>query len=168
MDFQDVMDGVDSLVEQRIADPDRLGVGGWSYGGFHTASTTTQTDRFKAAVVGACNADLETYGLTTDITAWFRRMMGATTEGRDETPARLSPLKHIDRCQTPTLVLHGEKDERCPLYHGRAWYVGLKQRGIETGMIIYPREGHSLNERARQLDLMQRMLAWFDRHLKDL
>jgi dipeptidyl aminopeptidase/acylaminoacyl peptidase len=168
MDFQDVMDGVDSLVEQRIADPDRLGVGGWSYGGFLTASATTQTDRFRAAVVGACNADLETYGLTTDITAWFRRMMGdKSTDGRDETVARLSPLKNIDRCRTPTLVLHGEKDERCPLYHGRAWYVGLKQRGIESEMVIYPREGHGLSERSHQLDLMQRMLTWFDRHLKD-
>jgi dipeptidyl aminopeptidase/acylaminoacyl peptidase len=167
MDFQDVMDGVDLLVEQRIADPDRLGVGGWSYGGFLTASATTQTNRFKAAVVGASQTDLETDGLTTDITAWFRRMMGATTDGRNEALARLSPLKHIDRCQTPTLVLHGEKDEHCPLYHGRAWYVGLKQRGIETEMVIYPREEHSLNERSHQLDLMQRMLAWFDRHLKD-
>ena len=167
MDFQDVIDAVDRLVEQRIADPDRLGVGGWSYGGFLTASATTQTDRFKAAVVGACNADLETYGLTTDITAWFRRMMGATTEGRDETLARLSPLKHIDRCRTPTLVLHGEKDERCPLYHRRACYIGLKQRGIETEMVIYPREGHALSERSHQLDLMQRVLAWFDRHLKN-
>jgi dipeptidyl aminopeptidase/acylaminoacyl peptidase len=167
MDYQDVMDGVDSLVEQRIADPDRLGVGGWSYGGFLTASATTQTDRFKAAVVGANNADLETYGLTTDITAWFQHMMGPTTVVRDETLARLSPLKHVERCRTPTLVLHGEKDERCPLYHGRAWYAGLKNRGIETEMIIYPREGHALSERPHQLDLMQRVLAWFDRHLKD-
>jgi dipeptidyl aminopeptidase/acylaminoacyl peptidase len=167
MDFQDVMDGVDSLVERRIADPDRLGVGGWSFGGFLTASATTQTDRFKAAVVGASQTDLETNGLTTDITAWSRRMLGATAEGRDETLATLSPLKHIDRCRTPTLVLHGEKDERCPMYHGRAWYVGLKQRGIETEMVIYPREGHVLSERSHQLDLMQRMLAWFDRHLKD-
>ncbi len=168
MDFQDVMDGVDSLVEKRIADPDKLGVGGWSYGGFLTASGTTQTDRFKAAVVGACNADLETYGLTTDITVWFQRMMGdKTTDGRDKTAARLSPLKHIDRCRTPTLVLHGERDERCPLYHGRAWYVGLKQRGIESEMVIYPRERHTLSERPHQLDLMQRVLDWFDRHLKD-
>src|SRR4051794_21622087 len=100
IDFQDVMDGVDSLVEKRIADPDRLGVGGWSYGAFLTASATTQTDRFKAAVVGANHVDLETYGLTTDITAWFQRMMGPTTVVRDETLAKLSPLKHIDRCQT--------------------------------------------------------------------
>jgi dipeptidyl aminopeptidase/acylaminoacyl peptidase len=94
-------------------------------------------------------------------------MMGPTTVVRDETLAKLSPLKHVDHCQTPTLVLHGENDERCPLYHGRAWYAGLKQRGIETELIIYPREGHALSERSHQLDLMQRVLAWFDRHLKD-
>jgi dipeptidyl aminopeptidase/acylaminoacyl peptidase len=167
MDFQDVMDGVDSLVKQRVAAPDRLSVGGWSYGGFLTASATTQTDRFKAAVVGACNADLETHGLTTDLTAWFQHMMGPTSVIRDETLARLSPLKHIDRCRTPTLVLHGEKDERCPVYHGRAWYVGLKQRGIETEMVIYPRKEHSLIERPHHLDLMRRVLAWFDGHLKE-
>src|SRR5262249_7131088 len=115
----------------------------------------------------ACNVDLETYGLTTDITAWFRRMMGAPTEAWKDTLARFSPLKHVDRCQTPTLDLHREKDDRYPLYHGRAWYVGLKQRGLKTGMIIYPREGHARSELPLQLDLMQRVLAWFDRHLKD-
>ena len=157
MDFQDVMDGVDSLVEQRIADPDRLGVGGWSYGGFLTASATTQTDRFKAAVVGANNGDLETYGLTTDITAWFQHMMGPTTLIGDETLARLSPLKHIDGCQTPTLVLHGKEDDRCPLYHGRAWYTGLKKTaGHRNGDDYLSAEGHVLSERSHQLDLMQR------------
>jgi dipeptidyl aminopeptidase/acylaminoacyl peptidase len=79
---------------------------------------------------------------------------------------RLSPLEHIDRCKTPTLVLHGEKDVRCPLYHGRAWSRGLKLRGVEAEMVVYPREGHLLTERSHQIDLMRRVLAWYDRHLK--
>jgi dipeptidyl aminopeptidase/acylaminoacyl peptidase len=165
-DFEDVMDGVDSLVAEQIADPDRLGVGGWSYGGYLAASTTTQTDRFKAAIVGASWTDLNTLGLTTDFTAWFRRIMGVgALEGDADVLNRLSPLAHVDRCKTPTLVLHGENDARCPSYHGRAWYRGLKLRGVESEMIVYPREGHVLTERAHQIDLMQRVLAWYDNHL---
>ena len=123
MDFQDVMDGVDLLVDQGIADPQRLGIGGWSYGGFLTASATTQTDRFRAAIVGASWTDLETLGLTTDFSAWYRRMMGVDDKQEQrELYRRLSPLPDVDRCHTPTLVLHGEKDTRCPLYHGQAWY----------------------------------------------
>jgi dipeptidyl aminopeptidase/acylaminoacyl peptidase len=168
LDSQDVMDGVDALVEQRIADPHRLGIGGYSYGGYLSTSVTTQTDRFKAAVVGASWTDLSTLGLTVDITNWFRRMMGGDgTDRQDEVFHRLSPLDHIDRCNTPTLVLHGEKDDRCPLYHGRAWYRGLKRRGIETEMIVYPRAGHMLTERSHQIDLMQRVLAWYERHLQN-
>jgi dipeptidyl aminopeptidase/acylaminoacyl peptidase len=162
------MDGVDALVAQGIADPDRLGVGGWSFGGFLTASVTTQTNRFKAAVVGASWTDLRTLGLTTDIPAWYRRMMGGgAAGGEDAVIHRLSPLEHVGRCRTPTLVLHGEKDPRCPPYHGRAWYRGLKLRGVEADLVVYPREGHILIERAHQIDLLRRVLAWFDRHLKN-
>jgi len=165
-DFHDVMDGIDLLVEQRIADPDRLGVGGWSYGGILSASATTQTNRFKAAIVGASSPDLSTVALTAGASTIMRRHFGMDAIlGRDDLLFRLSPLARVDQCKTPTLVLHCEKDDVCPIYHGRAWYRSLKLRGVDSQMVIYPGAGHVLSERGQQLDLMRRVLTWYDEHL---
>ncbi len=166
-DFHDVMDGLDVLIDKRIADPNRLGIGGWSYGGFLTASATTQTDRFKAAIVGGSWTDLENVDQTTDFSAWFHRIMGlSATDRTDEACHRLSPLTHAARCRTPTLILHGEHDPRCPLHHGKSWHVALKAHGVDTELVIYPNAGHLLSERSQQIDLMQRDLAWYDGHLR--
>ena len=165
-DYQDVMDGIDSLVEQKIADPNRLAVGGQSYGGYLTAWTTTQTNRFRAAVVDCGVIDLETYSLTNDIAAPLRCYFGGDEIRTRPLRAARSPLAHIERCKTPTLVLHGEKDERVPLHHGRAWHKGLKLLGVATEMIVYPGEGHVLEKRSNQIDEMRRVLAWYDRYLK--
>jgi dipeptidyl aminopeptidase/acylaminoacyl peptidase len=164
---QDVLDGVDALVEQKLADPHRLAVGGTSYGGYLTAWTTTRTNRFRAAVVDAGWVDLVTANLTTDMSFPMRAYLGGD-EIRDRAYFRnLSPLSFIERCTTPTLVLHGEKDERVPLAQGRAWYGGLKLLGIETEMVVYPGEGHGLAKRNNQRDVMRRVLAWYDKHLKE-
>jgi dipeptidyl aminopeptidase/acylaminoacyl peptidase len=165
-DYQDVMDGIDSLIDQKIADPDRLAVGGQSYGGYLTAWTTTRTNRFRAAVVDCGVIDLETFSLTNDLAAPLRYYFGGDEIRSRKILASRSPLAHIERCKTPTLVLHGEKDERVPLYHGRAWHKGLKLLGVETEMVVYPGEGHVLEKRANQLDEMRRVLAWYDRYLK--
>jgi dipeptidyl aminopeptidase/acylaminoacyl peptidase len=166
-DYQDVMDGVDTLVKQKIADPARLAIGGGSYGGYLTAWTTTQTNRFRAAVVDAGFTDLITWNLTNDVAHPLRRYLGGD-EIRDR-PFYLSrsPLTYLDRCRTPTLVLHGEKDLRVPLAQGRAWYRGLKLRGTETEMVVYPGAGHGYTRHAHQIDVMRRVLAWYEQHLKE-
>lgn len=165
-DYQDVMDGVDYLVAQKIADPKRLAVGGQSYGGYLTAWTTTQTNRYRAAVVDSGVIDLATFSLTNDIAAPIRNYFGGDEIRTRPLLTSRSPLAHIERCKTPTLVLHGEKDERVPLYHARAWHKGLKVLGVETEMVVYPGEGHVLEKRSNQLDEMRRVLAWYEKYLK--
>jgi dipeptidyl aminopeptidase/acylaminoacyl peptidase len=167
MDFQDIMDGVDYLVGEKIADPERLGIGGWSYGGFMTAWTVTQTNRFKAAVVGAAVTNLFSFNGTTDITPSFlRNYFRDIPVRRREAYDRHSPMTFLKNCKTPSLVLHGQADERVPVGQGWELYNGLKQLGVETEMVVYPRELHALKERAHQLDLLSRVLRWYDQHLK--
>ena len=166
-DFQDIMDGVDYLIEQEIADPDRLGIGGWSYGGFMTSWAVTQTDRFKAAVVGAAVTNLLSFNGTTDITPSFLRSYFLDIPFRRRAAYdNHSPMTFLQNSKTPSLVLHGQADKRVPVSQGWEFYNGLKALGVETEMVVYPREPHGLRERAHQVDLLKRILGWYDRHLK--
>ncbi len=167
MDFQDIMDGVDYLVEQNIADPNRLGIGGWSYGGFMTSWAVTQTDRFRAAVVGAAVTNLFSFNGTTDITPSFLRIYFRDIPFR----RRLgydnhSAMTFLQNCKTPSLVLHGQADDRVPVGQGWEFYNGLKALGVKTEMVAYPREPHGFKERAHQVDLLRRVLAWYETYLK--
>ncbi len=168
MDFQDIMSGVDSLVEQKIADPNRLGIGGWSYGGFMTSWSVTQTNRFKAAVVGAAVTDLFSFDGTTDITPSFLRtyFLDLPFHRRSAYDSH-SAMTFLKNCKTPSLVLHGEADERVPTSQGWEFYNGLKMLGVPTEMVVYPREHHGFKERAHQVDLLRRILAWYDKYLKN-
>lgn len=165
-DVQDILSGVDHLVAQGIADPRRLGVGGWSHGGYLTAAVTTQTDRFRAAIVGAGIVDLLSNNLTNDIATFYRAHAGGDEITHRKQFERMSPLTNIAKCKTPTLVLHGENDRRVSADQGRMWYRGLQLLGVETEMVIYPRDAHAIRERRHQIDHQERVLAWFDRHLK--
>jgi len=167
-DFHDIMDGVDHIIKMGIADPDGLGIGGWSYGGYLSAWSVTQTDRFKAAVVGAGITDLSSFHGTTDVNPGFLTIYFPDCKFpcRD-TFKNHSPMSFMRACKTPVLVLHPVEDKRVPFGQGLQFYNGLKQLGLETQMIAYPREGHGLIERAHQQDVLERMLAWFDRHLKN-
>ena len=167
-DFQDIMDGVDYLIEQKIADPNRLGIGGWSYGGFMTSWAVTQTRRFKAAVVGAAVTNLFSFNGTTDITPSFLRNYFVNIPFyRRPAYDSHSAMTYLKRCRTPSLVLHGEVDERVPVTQGWEFYNGLKMLGVPTEMVVYPREHHGFKERAHQIDLLTRILAWYDRFLKN-
>jgi dipeptidyl aminopeptidase/acylaminoacyl peptidase len=166
-DLEDIQDGVDSLIEQKIADPERLGIGGWSYGGFMTSWTVTQTNRFKAAVVGAAVTNLFSFNGTTDITPSFLRNYFLDIPfRRRQAYDTHSAMTFLQNCKTPSLVLHGEADLRVPVSQGWEFYNGLKALGVETEMVVYPREPHGIGERAHQLDLLKRVLAWYDKHLK--
>jgi len=167
MDFQDIMDGVDFLIDQKIADATRLGIGGWSYGGFMTSWAVTQTNRFKAAVVGAAVTNLFSFNGTTDITPGFLRSYFLDIPSRRRVPYdNHSAMTFLKNCKTPSLVLHGQADDRVPVSQGFEFYSGLKALGVETEMVVYPREPHALKERAHQIDLLQRILAWYDKYLK--
>ena len=165
-DFRDVMAGVDFLIKEGIADPERLGIGGWSYGGYMAAWAVTQTSRFKASVSGAPMTDLASeYG--TEMSAinaadtWY---LGTPYENLSLFIDR-SPVTYVKNVQTPTLILCGEKDATDPV--GQCWqfYRGLKRYGVETELILYPREGHGIREEKHQINVLSRMLEWFTKYL---
>jgi dipeptidyl aminopeptidase/acylaminoacyl peptidase len=164
--FDDTMDGIDSLIAQKIADPDRLGIGGWSNGGFLSAWAITHTNRFKAAVLFAAPVDLELSWGATDIGGFFQVTVGDTPLRNRQLYESRSPFFFVKNCGTPALILHGETDQGVPIAQTYAFYHALKALGVETEMVVYPREGHSIEERAHQIDFQTRVLAWYDKHLK--
>lgn len=165
-DLDDVLSGVDALVARGLADPERLGVGGWSYGGYLTSWTISHSDRFKAAIVGAGVTDLLSFQVA-DIPSWLPGQMMLAQPWED--PAiyqQLSPISYAGHITTPTLIPHGEADERVPLGQGKELYAALRARGVPTEMVVYPREGHLLVEQAHQRDLLEHVLGWYDRWVK--
>lgn len=163
-DWDDLMTGVDYVIEQGIADPERMVVGGWSGGGFLTNWTITHTDRFKAAVSGAGIANWVSFQGTADVRSVFDGYLGRVDEDTEH-HWRLSPIRYIKNAVTPTLILYGENDLRVPVSQGFELYEGLKSRGVETQLVMYPREPHGIGERKHQLDLLVRVTSWFDRHI---
>jgi dipeptidyl aminopeptidase/acylaminoacyl peptidase len=166
MSFQDLMDGVDYLVEQKIADPNRLGIGGWSNGGFMTDYAITRTTRFKAAVAEAGHSDFFSLYGTSYLRAAMRVFNPASPYYNRKSYDDDSPITLIRNCRTSTLLLHGINDGGVPVGQAYEFYTGLKDVGVETEMVVYPREGHSIQEYAHQLDVQKRVVAWFDKHLK--
>jgi len=167
-DFVDVMAGVDYLVETGLSDPDKLGIGGWSYGGYMSAWAVTQTDRFKASVSGAPMTDIALeYGAeTSSINAYDTWYMGTPYENLDDF-IRMSPVTFVKNVKTPTLLLCGENDITDPIEQCSQFYRGLKRYGVETRFIKYPREGHGIREEKHRIDVLVRMVGWFERFLKD-
>ena len=166
MAFQDLIDGVDYLVEQKIADPNRLGIGGWSNGGFMTEYAITRTTRFKAAVAQAGHSDMFSLYGTSGIRAGMRVGNGASPYYNRKQYDDDSPITLIRNCRTPTLLLHGINDGGVPVGQAYEFYSGLKDVGVETELVVYPREGHSIQEYGHQLDVQKRVLTWFNKHLK--
>ena len=164
-DFKDVMAGADYLVGRGIADPNRLGIAGWSYGGYMAEWATTQTPRFKAAVSGAGMSDLaQEYGTEEhpSYDEWFYGLPFEKPEGFRKS----SPINHIRNAHTPTLILQGEADTVDPLGQSQQLYRGLKRYGVPTELVVYPREGHPIREEKHELDRLNRIVAWFDKYLK--
>jgi len=165
-DFRDIMDGIDTLIAQKIADPDHLGIGGWSFGGFMTSWAVTQTDRFKAAIEGAGITDLISFDGTADISPTFLRTYFQTPPSRWSTYERHSPMYYVARCKTPILILHGLADDVVPVGQSEEFYHGLRSRGAGAELVLYPREWHVFSEPAHQLDVLTRVLEWYDKYLK--
>jgi dipeptidyl aminopeptidase/acylaminoacyl peptidase len=165
-DFPDILSGVDALIERGLADPERLGIGGWSYGGFMTAWSIGHSYRFKAAIVGAGVTNLVSFQAA-DIPGWLPGEELLVQPWDDSgLYARCSPISYAGRMTTPTLILHGEADKRVPVGQGFELYAALRARQVATEMVVYPREEHPIIERHHQRDLLERVLGWYNRWLK--
>lgn len=169
-DFQDILAGVDYLVERKLVDSTRIGIMGWSYGGFMTSWAVTQTHRFKAAVMGAGICDFHSFHAQTNIQDWDMRYLGKINEPinphtHPATYRERSSITYASNVTTPTLIVHGERDACVPISQAYAFYRSLCEQNIPTEMVSYPREGHGPQERAHILDYMQRTRKWFQRYL---
>lgn len=163
-DYQDVLDGLDQIVEQGIADPKRLAIGGWSYGGYLSAWAVTQGDRFKTAIVGAGVIDIGGMALSTDTPDYLPGYFGDPVTQRG-TYDKHSPIRYVDKVKVPVLILHGEQDKRVPISQGEQFYGALKFNGTPAEMVRYPRGPHWFHEREHERDVLERVLSWLDTHL---
>ena len=164
-DFKDVMAGVDAMIARGVADANRLGIGGWSYGGYMTAWAVTQTTRFKAAVSGAPVIDMASEFGTEDGPAYDEWFYGTPYE-RLEGFIKSSPMTYVKNVRTPTLLLQGEADVTDPMGQSLQFYRGLKRYNVESDLVLYPREPHGLREEQHLLDRLNRIIGWFDKYLK--
>lgn len=162
---QDVISGARAMVERGIADPERLGIGGWSWGGYLTAWSITQTNIFKAAVMGAGVANLISDHAAGDIPAANLSYYSDDPYTDWELYARASPIRFARNVTTPTLIVHGDADIRVHPTQGQEYYRALKTVGVPTRFVRYPREGHGFQERAHQIDLMRQIVEWFERYI---
>ncbi len=163
--FQDLMTGLDSLVARGIADPERLAVKGWSYGGYSTSWVIGHTDRFKVAAYGAGDTNLISYYGTAIINPGFD-MMNEDPYGKFERWTERSPLTSTPRVKTPCLIFQGEKDQIVPIGQSQEFYAALKHYKVPTKLVIYPDQPHGIGVPSYQRDKMQRELDWIDKYLK--
>ncbi|MBM3748490.1 MAG: S9 family peptidase [Acidobacteria bacterium] len=166
-DFRDAMAAVDYLVGQGFVDENRLGVAGWSYGGFLTPAAITQTDRFKAAQFGAGIPSFEAMYSRLSTVEWIvHDNYGARPWEDGGMHLRESPLYSAHRVKTPTLIQHGEDDPRCPMGGAVLFYKALKSYGVPAVLEIYPKEGHGITGPLLKRRCLRRNLEWFNKWLK--
>jgi dipeptidyl aminopeptidase/acylaminoacyl peptidase len=164
-DYRDLMSGVDAVIARGIADPEKLAVQGWSYGGYMTAWIVSQTDRFKAAMMGAGLSNLPSMYNTTDIPAYLGGFFkGYPSKATLALFNERSGITNVDRVTTPLLILHGGNDERVPIGQPMEFYRALKDRGKTVELVFYPREGHGLQEYYHQLDRLKRQYEWITKY----
>ena len=164
-DYRDIMSGVDAVIAMGVANPEKLAIQGWSYGGYMTCWTVTQTSRFKAAMIGAGLTNLVSMYGTNDIPNYLSTFFeGALSPETVHLYRERSGLTHVERVTTPTLILHGGSDERVPVGQPMEFYRALKDRGVATELVFYPREGHGFREYYHRLDRLRRQYDWIKRY----
>lgn len=164
-DLRDVLSGVDAVVKKIPIDGDRIGLTGWSYGGFMTMWAVTQTNRFRAAVAGAGIADWKSYYGENSIDQWMIPYFGASVYDDPAAYAKSSAIDFIKQVKTPTLVVVGERDGECPAPQSFEFWHALKTLGVPTQLVVYAGEGHAFHDPKDRLDVLRRTLAWFDQYL---
>ncbi len=165
-DFKDIMAAVDAAIDAAPIDPNRLGICGWSYGGYMTMWAVTQTNRFKAAMAGAGLSNWQSYYGENLIDQWMIPFFGKSVYDDPEVYAKSSPINFIKRVKTPTLILVGDSDGEVPAPQSYEFWHALKTLGVETQFVVYEHEGHMFASPKHRRDVVDRTLAWFDAHLK--
>ncbi|HEV2101735.1 MAG TPA: S9 family peptidase [Candidatus Acidoferrum sp.] len=165
-DWRDDLAGVDEAIRTAPIDPQRLGLTGWSYGGYMTMWGVTQTDRFKAAVAGAGIANWSSYYGENKIDQWMIPFFGKSVYDDPKVYARSAPMTFIKQVKTPTLVVVGDSDGECPTPQSYEFWHALKTLGVKTQLVVYEREGHLFVKPDHLRDVMSRAVAWFDEYLK--
>ncbi|MEM7356102.1 MAG: prolyl oligopeptidase family serine peptidase, partial [Acidobacteriota bacterium] len=158
------MAGVDQAIDRGVADPERLFVMGWSYGGYLTSYVVTRTERFRAASMGAGLPNLVSMVHTTDIQDYLVAHMGAELWDDYAVYEKHSAMYRLAKITTPTQIIHGAEDLRVPFDQGRELYIGLQRRGVPTEMVVYPRTPHGPREPKFVMDVTPRILTWFAKH----
>ncbi len=164
-DFEDVMAAVDDAIARGYADPARLAVGGWSYGGILTDHVITKTDRFKAAYTGASESLYITNYGHDEYQRWWEGELGLPWENPD-LYRRMSPYFQVDKVVTPTLIVGGEQDWNVPIVNSEQLYQALKRLGVTTELVVYPGEFHEFETPSYIKDLYERFLDWFATYVK--
>jgi dipeptidyl aminopeptidase/acylaminoacyl peptidase len=165
-EVEDLEAGLDYIIKSGVADPNRLGVGGWSYGGIMTDYMIATDHRFKAATSGAGTGfTLGLYGVDQYIIQYDNEI-GPPWKALDTYVKMSYPFLHADRITTPTLFLGGERDFNVPLQGGQQMYQALKSLGLDTELIIYPDQFHGLTRPSFIRDRLERYVAWYDKYLK--
>ena len=165
-DLKDIIEGVDSAIANHPIDSNRVGIAGWSYGGYMTMWTVTQSHRFHAAVAGAGIADWQSYYGENLIDQWMIPYFGASVYDDPAAYARSSPITYIKNVQTPTLILVGDGDAECPAPQSYEFWHALKTLGVKTQLVIYPGEGHAVRKPEHMKDILERSIGWFNENLK--
>ena len=165
-DLRDDLAGADAAIKKYPIDSNRLGVTGWSYGGFMAMWTVTQTNRFRAAVAGAGIANWQSYYGQNLIGQWMIPFFGASVYDDPAVYEKSSPIRFIKNVKTPTLVIVGERDAECPAAQSYEFWHALKALGVPTKLVVYSGEGHMFIDPKHQADRLEQTVAWFDEYLK--
>ena len=166
-DYEDCMTGVDAMIARAVADPDRLGAFGWSYGGYMTFWILTQTDRFKAVSPGAGLSNIYSMYSQNDIQRYLRWFYSDKAPwDAQELYWDRSPMKYIRNVKTPTMIMHGQVDTRVPIAQAQEFYMALKEMKVPVEFVVYPRENHGFTEPRHQMDRVRRYVKFFAKYLK--
>jgi dipeptidyl aminopeptidase/acylaminoacyl peptidase len=164
-DYKDLMAGVDHVIRMGSVDTDKLGVMGWSYGGFMSSWIVGQTDRFKVASIGAPVVDLSYQNLTDDIAGFLPSYMKADPWADWALYDKWSPIRYVQNVKTPVMLQHGEADLRVPFSNAVMYYNALKRRNVSVRLLALPRQPHSPTEPAMMLKTQLSNIEWFERHI---
>jgi dipeptidyl aminopeptidase/acylaminoacyl peptidase len=164
-DLRDILAGVDAVLAKYPVDADRVGLTGWSYGGFMSMFAVTQTQRFKAAVAGAGISDWLSYYGENSIDQWMTPYFGASVYDDPAVYAKASAITYIKQAKTPTLVVVGDRDGECPAPQSFEFWHALRAEHVPTQLVVYPNEGHAFADPAHRRDVMVRAVEWFGQYL---
>jgi len=166
-DLRDLMAGIDVVTRKFPIDPERIGITGWSYGGFMTMFAVTQTHRFRAAVAGAGISDWKSYYGENSIDQWMIPFFGASVYDDPAVYAKSSAINYIKKAKTPTLIVVGDRDGECPAPQSFEMWHALKAIHVPVKLVVYPNEGHGFSNPDDERDVLERAIRWFDKYMPD-